>query len=106
MARAAEQVKVRELWRTLYRAARPSPGDGSTRSTTRSIGGDVLGRAWELVRANRGAAGIDLGVSVTNVLLTDVTTCSRSATSTRDASDERAAPCARARRLQVGERGQ
>ena len=37
---------------------RPIPGDGSTRSTTRSTAG-TFWSAWELVRANRGAAGID-----------------------------------------------
>ncbi len=51
--------KARELQRTLYRAAK--------RSTTRRFHAlydkiyrwDILWRAWRLVRANRGAAGVD-----------------------------------------------
>src|SRR6516164_7176544 len=59
MTRAAEQDKVRELQRTLYRAAKADPGRRFHALYDKVYRTDVLERAWELVRANRGAAGID-----------------------------------------------
>jgi group II intron reverse transcriptase/maturase len=59
MARTARQDKVRELQRTLYRAAKADPGRRFHALYDKVHRRDVLGRAWELVRANRGAAGID-----------------------------------------------
>ena len=59
MARSAEQDKVRELQRTLYRAAKADPGRRFHALYDKIYRRDVLERAWELVRANRGAAGID-----------------------------------------------
>src|SRR5215831_6973048 len=59
MARTAKQDKVRELQRTLYRAAKADPGRRFHALHDRVYRRDVLERAWELVRANRGAAGID-----------------------------------------------
>ena len=55
----AEQDKVRELQRTLYRAAKADPGRRFHALYDKVLRRDVLERAWELVRANRGAAGID-----------------------------------------------
>src|SRR5436309_1582287 len=59
MARTAKQDKVRELQRTLYRAAKADPGRRFHALHDKIYRRDVLERAWELVRANRGAAGID-----------------------------------------------
>jgi RNA-directed DNA polymerase len=59
MARTARQDKVRELQRTLYRAAKADPGRRFHALYDKLYRRDVLERAWELVRANRGAAGID-----------------------------------------------
>ncbi len=59
MARTAKQDKVRELQRTLYRAAKADPGRRFHALYDKVLRRDVLERAWELVRANRGAAGID-----------------------------------------------
>ena len=59
VARTAKQDKVRELQRTLYRAAKADPGRRFHALYDKVYRRDVLERAWELVRANRGAAGID-----------------------------------------------
>ena len=59
VARTTEQDKVRELQRTLYRAAKADPGRRFHALYDKIYRRDVLERAWELVRANRGAAGID-----------------------------------------------
>jgi group II intron reverse transcriptase/maturase len=59
VASAAEQDKVRELQRTLYRAAKADPKRRFHALYDKVYRTDVLERAWELVRANRGAAGID-----------------------------------------------
>jgi len=59
MARTTEQDKVRELQRTLYRAAKADPGRRFHALYDKVFRRDVLERAWELVRANRGAAGVD-----------------------------------------------
>jgi RNA-directed DNA polymerase len=55
----AKQDKVRELQRTLYRAAKADPKRRFHALYDKVYRRDVLERAWELVRANGGAAGID-----------------------------------------------
>jgi len=59
MASAAEQDKVRELQRTLYRTAKADPKRRFHALYDKVHRRDVLERAWELVRANQGAAGVD-----------------------------------------------
>jgi group II intron reverse transcriptase/maturase len=58
-ARTTKQDKVRELQRTLYRAAKADPGRRFHALHDKVFRRDVLERAWGQVRANRGAAGID-----------------------------------------------
>lgn len=52
-------VKVRELQRALWAAAKQSSGRRFHALYDRVHRGDVLWEAWERVRANRGAAGVD-----------------------------------------------
>ncbi len=59
MARTAELDHVRELQRTLYRAAKADPGRRFHALHDKVVRSDVLERAWGQVRRNRGAAGID-----------------------------------------------
>jgi len=55
----ADFVKVRELQRKLWAAAKQSPERRFHALYDRIHRGDVLWEAWERVRANRGAAGVD-----------------------------------------------
>ena len=52
-------VKVRELQRKLWAAAKQSPERRFHALYDRICRGDVLWEAWERVRVNRGAAGVD-----------------------------------------------
>jgi RNA-directed DNA polymerase len=59
VASPTEKDKVRELQRTLYRAAKADPGRRFHALDDKLHRRDVLERAWGQVRRNRGAAGID-----------------------------------------------
>lgn len=52
-------VKVRELQRALWAAAKQSSGRRFHALYDRACRGDVLWEAWERVRKNKGAAGVD-----------------------------------------------
>jgi group II intron reverse transcriptase/maturase len=58
-ANDAEQDKVRELQVKLYLAAKRAPGRRFHALWDRIHRRDVLERAWQQVRTNRGAAGVD-----------------------------------------------
>jgi RNA-directed DNA polymerase len=66
VAKTADVDNVRELQRTLYRAAKADPGRRFHALHDKVHRRDVLERAWELVRRNRGAAGIDQ-ITITDV---------------------------------------
>ncbi|MFN9972619.1 MAG: hypothetical protein ACK58T_22285 [Phycisphaerae bacterium] len=58
--------KVRELQRALFRAAKRDPGWRFHALFYRICRSDVLQKAWERVRSNDGAAGID-GISLSMI---------------------------------------
>ena len=58
--------KVRELQHALFRAAKRDPGRRFHALFDRICRGDILQKAWERVRSNGGAAGID-GMSLSKV---------------------------------------
>ena len=58
-ARSAEQDRVQALQHALYWAAKADPGRRFHALYDKVYRRDVLERAWELVRRNRGAPGID-----------------------------------------------
>jgi RNA-directed DNA polymerase len=66
MASTAATDKVQELQRTLYRAAKADPKRRFHALWDKVYRRDVLERAWEDVRKNRGAAGVD-GVTLAAV---------------------------------------
>ena len=55
----ASSVKVRQLQRALWAAAKQSKGRRFHALFDRVCRDDVLGEAWERVRKNKGAAGVD-----------------------------------------------
>jgi hypothetical protein len=59
VASPTEQDRVQALQRTLYRAAKADPGRRFHALYDKVYRRDVLERAWESVRRNGGAAGID-----------------------------------------------
>jgi RNA-directed DNA polymerase len=59
VARFTEQDRVQALQHALYRAAKADPGRQFHALYDKVHRRDVLERAWELVRRNRGAPGID-----------------------------------------------
>lgn len=59
MARTTTNDKVRELQRTLYRAAKADPKRRFHALYDKIYRRDIMERAWDQVRRNRGAAGID-----------------------------------------------
>ena len=59
MARTTKQDSVRDLQRPLYRAAKADPGRRFHALYDKIYRRDVLEYAWGLVRAKKGAAGID-----------------------------------------------
>jgi hypothetical protein len=58
-ARAHARARTRQLQRALYRAAKASPTRRFHALYDKISDPDILRSAWEAVRANRGAPGID-----------------------------------------------
>jgi hypothetical protein len=65
-ARADGLDKVRALQRVLYRSAKQQPTRRFHALFDKVARGDILERAWDEVRANRGAPGVD-GVTIADV---------------------------------------
>src|SRR4029450_5867733 len=65
-AKADGLDKVRALQRVLYRSAKQQPHRRFHALFDRVARGDILERAWDGVRANRGAPGVD-GVTIAHV---------------------------------------
>ena len=65
-ARAGGLDKVRALQRVLYRSAKQQPHRRFHALFDKVARGDILCRAWEEVRSNRGAPGVD-GVTIAHV---------------------------------------
>ncbi len=61
VARTAKQDSVRELQRTLYRAAKADPGRRFHALYDKVQRRDIMERGWELVRANKGAPDVSVG---------------------------------------------
>jgi group II intron reverse transcriptase/maturase len=59
VARTTKQDTVRELQRTLYRVAKADPGRRFHALHDKILRRDVMERAWGMVSANKGAAGVD-----------------------------------------------
>jgi RNA-directed DNA polymerase len=59
VARSAELDRVRALQHALYRAAKADPDRRFHALYDKVLRRDVLERAWDQVRHNRGAAGVD-----------------------------------------------
>ena len=62
-ARADGLDKVRALQRVLYRSAKQQPTRRFHALFDKVARGDILERAWDEVRANRGAPGVD-GITI------------------------------------------
>jgi RNA-directed DNA polymerase len=62
-ARADGLDKVRALQRVLYRSAKQQPHRRFHALFDKVARGDILERAWDEVRANRGASGVD-GITI------------------------------------------
>ena len=77
MATTTSKNRVRELQRTLYRAAKADPQRRFHALYDKVHRRDVLERAWGQVRRNRGAAGIDRQ-TIDDVSSTGLTGCSAS----------------------------
>ena len=65
-AKADGLDKVRALQRVLYRSAKQQPHRRFHALFDKVARGDILFRAWDEVRTNRGAAGVD-GVTIAHV---------------------------------------
>jgi RNA-directed DNA polymerase len=71
ISRATGVDRVRALQRVLYRVAKQQPDRRFHALHDKIARGDVLVRAWEQVRANRGAPGVD-GITIEDVERTGV----------------------------------
>jgi hypothetical protein len=58
---------ARKLQRTLYRVAKQQPGRRFTLLYDKVCRGDILQEAWQTVKSNKGAAGVDRSISMRSV---------------------------------------
>src|SRR5215218_9454739 len=95
---------VRALQRVLYRSAKQQPDRRFHALFDKVARGDILERAWEEVRANRGAPGVD-GVTIDQVEASGVASFLKNPAAQRRAGRYRPAPLRRVRIPKPGQPG-
>src|SRR5215217_2652775 len=101
-ARADGLDKVRALQRVLYRSAKQQPNRRFHALYDKVARGDILERAWEEVRSNRGAPGVD-GVTIERVEASGVASFLQELAAALKAGTYRPAPL---RRVHIPKPGQ
>jgi RNA-directed DNA polymerase len=101
-ARADGLDKVRALQRVLYRSAKQQPNRRFHALFDKVARGDILFRAWDEVRANRGAPGVD-GVTIQQVEASGVASFLQELAAALKAGTYRPAPL---RRVHIPKPGQ
>jgi RNA-directed DNA polymerase len=103
-ARADGLDKVRALQRVLYRSAKQQPNRRFHALYDKVARGDILWRAWDEVRANHGAPGVD-GVTIDAVEASGVASFLQELAAALQAGTYRPAPLRRVHLPKPGQPG-